>query len=229
MLSPCGESLFFACAKKSNQKKAHPAYAPSALRAPGPRIGRDSRKGHPAPAANGAHPCAPPLRGFSRPIRRCVRDPESPKQQQQQQQSNRATEQQQGREHERASWRVCCRGCCGLPLAPVICGAAPPIPAVRCNSVGTQVPPKSLGRPHPNAHRQRRRIGRGPVPGSARCTGRLPRMALRPRCANRDTGRWRKVCRFRYSAAARQGRGSAHAAADACGSTMAHCSSALAR
>ncbi|MDL5367886.1 hypothetical protein QSH18_19955, partial [Xanthomonas sp. NCPPB 2654] len=27
------------------------------------------------PAANGAHPCAPPLRGFSRPIRRYVRGP----------------------------------------------------------------------------------------------------------------------------------------------------------
>ncbi|MEB2232144.1 hypothetical protein [Xanthomonas sp. LMC-A-07] len=33
---PCGrESLFFACAKKSNQKKAHPVLAPGALRATG--------------------------------------------------------------------------------------------------------------------------------------------------------------------------------------------------
>ncbi|QEN94048.1 hypothetical protein F0H33_12170 [Xanthomonas translucens pv. undulosa] len=61
------ESLFFARAKKSNQKKARPA---SRL----PRCALqvrvhdgDSRKGHPAPAANGAHPCAPPLRGFSPP------------------------------------------------------------------------------------------------------------------------------------------------------------------
>ncbi|WP_147424155.1 hypothetical protein [Xanthomonas campestris] len=29
------ESLFFACAKKSNQKKAHPVLAPDALRATG--------------------------------------------------------------------------------------------------------------------------------------------------------------------------------------------------
>jgi hypothetical protein len=34
------ESLFFACAKKSNQKKAHPGGTPSALRAPGPQADR---------------------------------------------------------------------------------------------------------------------------------------------------------------------------------------------
>ncbi|WP_295937905.1 hypothetical protein [uncultured Xanthomonas sp.] len=34
------ESLFFACAKKSNQKKAHPGGTPSALRAPGAQAGR---------------------------------------------------------------------------------------------------------------------------------------------------------------------------------------------
>ncbi|TXD42417.1 hypothetical protein TR80_014395 [Xanthomonas campestris] len=39
------ESLFFACAKKSNQKKAHPVLAPSALRAPGPHAIREFFKG----------------------------------------------------------------------------------------------------------------------------------------------------------------------------------------
>ncbi|WP_226977962.1 hypothetical protein, partial [Xanthomonas sp. LMG 12461] len=34
------ESLFFACAKKSNQKKAHPGGTPSALRAPGAQADR---------------------------------------------------------------------------------------------------------------------------------------------------------------------------------------------
>ncbi|MFT4247249.1 MAG: hypothetical protein QM581_04300 [Pseudomonas sp.] len=42
MLSPFGESLFFACAKKSNQKKAHPAYAPpSGVRGTGGIFRRD--------------------------------------------------------------------------------------------------------------------------------------------------------------------------------------------
>ncbi|MBO9769042.1 hypothetical protein, partial [Xanthomonas phaseoli] len=44
------ESLFFACAKKSNQKKAHPVlapYAPSALRVR--KSGRNFCKGHPCP------------------------------------------------------------------------------------------------------------------------------------------------------------------------------------
>ena len=39
------ESLFFACAKKSNQKKAHPGGAPSALRAPGPQAGPEFSEG----------------------------------------------------------------------------------------------------------------------------------------------------------------------------------------
>ncbi|MDR6672942.1 hypothetical protein [Xanthomonas sp. 1678] len=38
-------SLFFACAKKSNQKKAHPGGAPSALRATGPQAGWEFSEG----------------------------------------------------------------------------------------------------------------------------------------------------------------------------------------
>ncbi|MBN6114301.1 hypothetical protein, partial [Xanthomonas bonasiae] len=58
------------------------------LRAPGPRIGRDSRKGHPAPAANGAHPCAPPFGFFPGPSAAAEGNPESQKATAQQQQSN---------------------------------------------------------------------------------------------------------------------------------------------
>ncbi|TQS97913.1 hypothetical protein EIJ12_22720 [Xanthomonas perforans] len=49
--TPCGrESLFFACAKKSNQKKAHPVLAPSAPTALRVRkSGRNFCKGHPCP------------------------------------------------------------------------------------------------------------------------------------------------------------------------------------
>ena len=36
-----GALLFFACAKKSKQKKHTPGGTPSALRAPGPRAGRE--------------------------------------------------------------------------------------------------------------------------------------------------------------------------------------------
>ena len=39
------ESLFFACAKKSNQKKAHPGDAPSTLRAAGPQAGPEFSEG----------------------------------------------------------------------------------------------------------------------------------------------------------------------------------------
>ena len=39
------ESLFFACAKKSNQKKAHPGGAPSALRAAGSQAGPEFSEG----------------------------------------------------------------------------------------------------------------------------------------------------------------------------------------
>jgi hypothetical protein len=39
------ESLFFACAKKSNQKKAPPGDAPSTLRAAGPQAGPEFSEG----------------------------------------------------------------------------------------------------------------------------------------------------------------------------------------
>jgi hypothetical protein len=39
------ESLFFAYAKKSNQKKAHPGGAPSVLRAAGPQAGPEFSEG----------------------------------------------------------------------------------------------------------------------------------------------------------------------------------------
>lgn len=39
------ESLFFACAKKNNQKKAHPGGAPSALRATGSQAGPEFSEG----------------------------------------------------------------------------------------------------------------------------------------------------------------------------------------
>jgi hypothetical protein len=39
------ESLFFACAKKSNQKKAPPGDAPSTLRAAGPQAGQEFSAG----------------------------------------------------------------------------------------------------------------------------------------------------------------------------------------
>jgi len=39
------ESLFFACAKKSNQKKAHPGVAPNALRASGSPALREFAEG----------------------------------------------------------------------------------------------------------------------------------------------------------------------------------------
>ncbi|WP_172107370.1 hypothetical protein [Xanthomonas axonopodis] len=51
LLRPCGrESLFFACAKKSNQKKAHPVLAPCAPAALRVRkSGRNFCKEHPCP------------------------------------------------------------------------------------------------------------------------------------------------------------------------------------
>ncbi|MFS8391679.1 hypothetical protein EIQ13_16695 [Xanthomonas campestris pv. campestris] len=55
------ESLFFACAKKSNQKKAHPVLAPSAPRRSGSASPAEIfvRDIH-VPYKNVAHPCAPP-------------------------------------------------------------------------------------------------------------------------------------------------------------------------
>ncbi|WP_369977709.1 hypothetical protein [Xanthomonas bundabergensis] len=59
---PCGrESLFFACAKKSNQKKAHPAVCPRYARV---RAGtRHFSKAHPCACEKRRASCAPPF-GF---------------------------------------------------------------------------------------------------------------------------------------------------------------------
>ena len=57
------ESLFFACAKKSNQKKAHPGAAPSALRAAGPQAGPEF--------SEGTSMCRP--RHFNKKLARIVR------------------------------------------------------------------------------------------------------------------------------------------------------------
>ncbi len=58
-------SLFFACAKKSNQKKHTPGGVPFASRRVRNRSG-NFRKGHPAPAENGARPVRRPA-GLTRP------------------------------------------------------------------------------------------------------------------------------------------------------------------
>ncbi|XQA74314.1 hypothetical protein ACM9XA_01880 [Xanthomonas sacchari] len=72
-LSPGGESLFFACAKKSNQKKAHPAFAPAArVRSADGIFGRGI-----LPRPKTAHILVrrPPSGGFARQLRRCGGDP----------------------------------------------------------------------------------------------------------------------------------------------------------
>jgi len=51
--------------KIKNQKKAHPACAPSALRAPGPFRQRDFSTGRPCPVEKLGHPCPSPSRVFS--------------------------------------------------------------------------------------------------------------------------------------------------------------------
>ncbi|WP_146095613.1 hypothetical protein [Xanthomonas sacchari] len=87
-LSPCGELLFFARAKKSNQKKARPASRPPrcALRV---RVHRgDPRKGHPAPAADGVHPCTPPFGFFPAMAAASEGNPVRQQQQQSNDQSN---------------------------------------------------------------------------------------------------------------------------------------------
>jgi len=63
------ESLFFAYAKKSNQKKAHPAYAPRPLRGRGSLGRRDFSTGHPCPVEKLGHPCPSPC-GFYGLLRR---------------------------------------------------------------------------------------------------------------------------------------------------------------
>ncbi|WP_193314842.1 hypothetical protein [Xanthomonas sp. LMG 12459] len=72
-LSPGGESLFFACAKKSNQKKAHPAAAPATrVRSADGIFGRGI-----LPRPKTAHILVrrPPAGGFARHLRRCGGDP----------------------------------------------------------------------------------------------------------------------------------------------------------
>ncbi|XQA71300.1 hypothetical protein ACM9XB_07395 [Xanthomonas sacchari] len=72
-LSPGGESLFFACAKKSNQKKAHPAAAPATrVRSADGIFGRGI-----LPRPKTAHILVrrPPAGGLTRQLRRCGGDP----------------------------------------------------------------------------------------------------------------------------------------------------------
>ncbi|WP_193313988.1 hypothetical protein [Xanthomonas sp. LMG 12462] len=72
-LSPGGESLFFACAKKSNQKKAHPAAAPATrVRSADGIFGRGI-----LPRPKTAHILVrrPPTGGFARHLHRCGGDP----------------------------------------------------------------------------------------------------------------------------------------------------------
>ncbi|WP_440984508.1 hypothetical protein ACQHIH_10770 [Xanthomonas sontii] len=72
-LSPGGESLFFACAKKSNQKKAHPAFAPAArVRSASGIFGRGIL---PRPKTAHVPVRRPPAGGFARQLRRCGGDP----------------------------------------------------------------------------------------------------------------------------------------------------------
>ncbi len=102
-LSPGGELLFFACAKKSNQKKAHPAAAPATrVRSADGIFGRGLSASQPSPGQSprgacppaGAKQCfafsrralprpktahvpvrRPPAGGLTRQLRRCGGDP----------------------------------------------------------------------------------------------------------------------------------------------------------
>ena len=69
------ESLFFACAKKGNQRKHTPPGTPAALRAAGPPSLPGFPGRAPALSGNGAHPCAPPF-GSVRQRRPCLRGPQ---------------------------------------------------------------------------------------------------------------------------------------------------------
>ncbi|TCK50191.1 hypothetical protein C8F00_2662 [Xanthomonas vasicola] len=81
------ESLFFACAKKSNQKKAHPVLAPSAPAALRVRkAGRNFCKGRPCPLQKRRASMRAALRVVSAGLAAAVWGPESKQQQQQQQQ-----------------------------------------------------------------------------------------------------------------------------------------------
>ncbi len=79
------ESLFFACAKKSNQKKAHPVLAPSAPAALRVRkAGRNFCKGRPCPLQKRRASMRAALRVVSAGLAAAVWGPESKQQQQQQ-------------------------------------------------------------------------------------------------------------------------------------------------
>ncbi len=81
------ESLFFACAKKSNQKKAHPVLAPSAPMALWVRkSGRNFCKGHPCPLQKRRASMRAALRVVSAGLAAAVWGPESRQQQQQKRQ-----------------------------------------------------------------------------------------------------------------------------------------------
>ena len=58
-LAAASESLFFACAKKSNPKKAHPVGRARRV-APGPRVPRGFSTGHPCPVEKRAASCRAP-------------------------------------------------------------------------------------------------------------------------------------------------------------------------
>ncbi len=109
-LSPDGESLFFACAKKSNQKKplyssrmadqAHPAFAPATrVRSADGIFGRGI-----LPRPKTAHILVrrPPAGGFTRQLRRCGGDPRKATAEEQQQQQQQ--QQNQHQQYEVPSW-----------------------------------------------------------------------------------------------------------------------------
>src|SRR5690606_23496146 len=68
-------ATFLCLCKETWRKETHPACAPGAD-APGPRSRRDFPRRHPASAENAAHPCAAPLRGLVRRLRRSGGAPE---------------------------------------------------------------------------------------------------------------------------------------------------------
>ncbi len=83
------ELLLFARAKRSNQEKARPAYAPTALRAAGPLRRWDFSTRHPCLVEKRRASMRVALRVFSRRLRRCGRGPGSQKPGQKQNHRNR--------------------------------------------------------------------------------------------------------------------------------------------
>jgi len=162
-LSPYGELLFFACAKKSNQKKAHPATRPPRCALRVRSHDGDSRKGHPAPAANGAHPCAPPF-GFFPAVAAAPRGPGRSTAKQQQRRPQRQQQQQRRRRRRRRRQQRCTRT---LPFAAANGHHAHP--ATRSRTPTPRAPDQSVpgsyaqhrSKPGHNAHRI--------------CTGSAPR------------------------------------------------------